>query len=119
MRTHHTPSTPSTLQAFCAGGDVKDVVLAAREGRPSHGMRFFRAEYATDYRIATFPRPHIALLDGIVMGGGAGLSMHGHFRVATERCAGRRGWCGRGGAGRWDAATLRSVGACTGLLGRA
>lgn len=73
------------VQAFCAGGDVKDVVLKGMQGHYEHGMDFFRTEYITDYRIATFPRPHIALLDGITMGGGAGVSMHGHFRVATER----------------------------------
>jgi enoyl-CoA hydratase/carnithine racemase len=73
------------MQAFCAGGDVKDVVLKGMQGHYEHGMQFFHTEYIADHRIATFPRPHIAVLDGITMGGGAGVSMHGHFRVATER----------------------------------
>ena len=46
---------------------------------------FFRAEYTLNHKLGTMHMPHIALLDGIVMGGGAGVSVHGHFRIATER----------------------------------
>ena len=46
---------------------------------------FFRAEYALNHKLGTMHMPHIALLDGIVMGGGAGVSVHGQFRIATER----------------------------------
>lgn len=47
---------------------------------------FFREEYALNHRLKTLKTPHIALIDGIVMGGGAGISVHGQFRIATERC---------------------------------
>ena len=46
---------------------------------------FFRAEYTLNHLLGTMHMPHIALLDGIVMGGGAGVSIHGQFRIATER----------------------------------
>ncbi|GLC38336.1 hypothetical protein PLESTB_001265400 [Pleodorina starrii] len=72
-------------KAFCAGGDVKEVVLRARSGDCSHGSDFFRIEYVNNAAIAQLPVPYIAIIDGIVMGGGVGVSYHGHFRVATER----------------------------------
>ena len=46
---------------------------------------FFRAEYTLNHMLGTLRMPHIALLDGIVMGGGAGISVHGQYRIATER----------------------------------
>ncbi|KAG2502216.1 hypothetical protein HYH03_000702 [Edaphochlamys debaryana] len=74
-------------KAFCAGGDVKDLVIRARAGTPdpAAGVTFFRIEYANNLAIAQLPVPYVALLDGIVMGGGVGVSYHGSFRVATER----------------------------------
>lgn len=72
-------------RAFCAGGDVKAVVTAAAAGRLDDAFRFFRSEYRTNYKIARLAKPYIALIDGITMGGGAGVSMHGTFRIATER----------------------------------
>jgi len=72
-------------QAFCSGGDVKSAVLQAQAGQHEEVSAFFDAEYALDLRIARCKLPYIALIDGIVMGGGAGLCMHGHFRVATDR----------------------------------
>ena len=47
--------------------------------------RFFTHEYTMNNLIAKYPKPYISLLDGIVMGGGAGVSIHGSFRVATEK----------------------------------
>ncbi|KXZ45848.1 hypothetical protein GPECTOR_50g642 [Gonium pectorale] len=72
-------------KAFCAGGDVKELVLRSRAGDPEYGVDFFRTEYANNAAIAELPVPYIAVLDGIVMGGGVGVSYHGHFRIATER----------------------------------
>ena len=71
-------------KAFCAGGDVMAIWHAGREGG-SLAAEFFRAEYSLDHRIATFPKPFVALIDGITMGGGVGVSIHGRHRVASER----------------------------------
>lgn len=78
-------------KAFCAGGDVRavyDAGLAAKaDGTIDRGMTadFFREEYVLNHAIHNFPKPFIALVDGISMGGGVGLSVHGPIRVATER----------------------------------
>jgi 3-hydroxyisobutyryl-CoA hydrolase len=48
-------------------------------------MDFFQKEYVLDLAIGSLATPHVSLWDGIVMGGGAGISCHGHFRVATEK----------------------------------
>lgn len=69
-------------RGFCAGGDVRQVALGLNEGAPE---RFFSAEYAMNARIQAFAKPCLAVMDGIVMGGGAGLSVHGCYRLATER----------------------------------
>ncbi|CAM3675578.1 enoyl-CoA hydratase/isomerase family protein [Corallococcus sp. ZKHCc1 1396] len=74
-------------KAFCAGGDVRAVAgsVDRPEGEASLSREFFQAEYALNHRIHHFPKPFVALVDGICMGGGLGLSMHGGFRVVTER----------------------------------
>lgn len=77
-------------RAFCSGGDVKAVALDAKaktEGGSDGvlGAEFFREEYILNNRIYTFPKPYVALIDGIVMGGGKGLSAHGSHRVVTEK----------------------------------
>lgn len=77
-------------RAFCAGGDVRalyyDGVASGRKiGPDSLGVRFFRAEYRLNRQIARYPKPYVALMDGITMGGGLGISAHGRFRIATER----------------------------------
>uniref|UniRef100_A0A1D1XCZ5 3-hydroxyisobutyryl-CoA hydrolase n=1 Tax=Anthurium amnicola TaxID=1678845 RepID=A0A1D1XCZ5_9ARAE len=71
-------------RAFCAGGDVAAVVHSIAEGHWSNGANFFRNEFILNYIIATYRKPQVSILNGIVMGGGAGVSMHGRFRVATE-----------------------------------
>ena len=71
-------------RAFCAGGDVRAVY---RYGRGSvFGYQFFWDEYRLDAAIAHFPKPYIALIDGICMGGGVGISIHAPHRVITEKC---------------------------------
>jgi enoyl-CoA hydratase len=71
-------------RAFCAGGDV---ALLGREGREDRALweGFFHDEYRMNQAIARLALPYVALIDGITMGGGVGLSIHGPFRVATER----------------------------------
>lgn len=72
-------------KAFCAGGDVKSITDAAKAGDCTAGEEFFRKEYMLNYRIATCHVPYIALIDGITMGGGVGLSIHGENRICTEK----------------------------------
>lgn len=72
-------------RAFCAGGDVTTLADACADGRPEEADYFFAEEYALDHAIALYPKPFIAFMDGITMGGGVGLSVHAPFRVCTER----------------------------------
>ena len=71
-------------RAFCAGGDIQRIYDAGRAG-DSYPRDFFHDEYRMNARIRHFAKPYIALMDGIVMGGGVGLSLHGGLRVVTER----------------------------------
>lgn len=74
-------------RAFCAGGDVRGLheYGDSQEARLAHAADFFRAEYTLNRLIKRYPKPYVALIDGITMGGGVGLSVHGTIRVATER----------------------------------
>jgi len=73
-------------KAFCAGGDIKSVAQAMKNGGADRAAAgdFFRLEYTLNHRIATFPKPYISLVNGIVMGGGMGVSAHGSHRIVTE-----------------------------------
>ncbi|XP_008670923.1 probable 3-hydroxyisobutyryl-CoA hydrolase 3 isoform X2 [Zea mays] len=71
-------------RAFCAGGDVVACVQSINNDGWKWGDDFFRDQYFLNYIIATCIKPQISLLTGIVMGGGAGVSLHGRFRVATD-----------------------------------
>merc|ERR1712000_762184 len=75
----------SNGKAFCAGGDVVAITEAGKNGNIELGKDFFSTEYKLDYALATFPVPLISIIDGICMGGGVGISVHGTFRVATEK----------------------------------
>jgi len=74
-------------RAFCAGGDVRAVYEAGRGISGSRDLTavFFREEYELIQRIHHFAKPYIAIIDGITMGGGAGMSVNGAYRIATER----------------------------------
>jgi len=72
-------------RAFCAGGDIRAIYDAGRGSDAAIHRDFFREEYILNRRIHRLAKPHVALLDGITMGGGVGLSVHGSHRVATER----------------------------------
>jgi enoyl-CoA hydratase len=71
-------------RALCAGGDIRSIYDAALKGDPSP-RTFWAQEYALNARLAHFPKPVVALMDGIVMGGGIGISAHASHRVVTER----------------------------------
>ena len=71
-------------RAFCAGGDIIAVRQASMDGRRKDVEAFFAEEYALNQMIATYPKPYVALIDGICMGGGIGVSVHGAYRVASE-----------------------------------
>uniref|UniRef100_A0A8C6LHR6 3-hydroxyisobutyryl-CoA hydrolase n=1 Tax=Nothobranchius furzeri TaxID=105023 RepID=A0A8C6LHR6_NOTFU len=71
-------------KAFCAGGDIRAVTEAGKAGG-SLAQDFFREEYILNNAIGAYRKPYIAIIDGITMGGGVGLSVHGRFRVATEK----------------------------------
>lgn len=73
-------------KAFCAGGDIR--ALTANKDRTAgehYAEQFFRMEYSTDYLISKLTKPHLAILDGVSMGGGVGLSLHGSHRLATDQ----------------------------------
>jgi enoyl-CoA hydratase len=72
-------------RAFCAGGDIRALHDASKRRDP-YVRDFYRTEYRLNHRIKTYRKPCIALIDGIVMGGGVGLSVHGSHRVVSERC---------------------------------
>ncbi|HYD65084.1 enoyl-CoA hydratase/isomerase family protein [Azospirillum sp.] len=72
-------------KAFCAGGDIRALYDAASAGDIAFLADFYREEYRLNRRIKTYAKPYVALIDGITMGGGVGLSVHGRYRVATER----------------------------------
>lgn len=71
-------------RAFCAGGDVRRMRDLALAGDAAAIEAFFAAEYAMNLAIADFPRPWVSLIDGVCMGGGIGVSVHGSHRIVTE-----------------------------------
>ena len=77
---------PAKPAAFCAGGDIRFFHQAALAGPPESLAldAFFTEEYALNHLIHQFPKPYIALMDGVVMGGGMGISQGGKLRVLTE-----------------------------------
>lgn len=70
-------------KAFCAGGDVRWLYEAGKRGDPSL-LQFFWHEYRLNHLIHQFKKPYIALMNGITMGGGVGISLHGAYPVASE-----------------------------------
>jgi enoyl-CoA hydratase len=71
-------------RAFCAGGDIRAMYELGKAGRHADQLTFWREEYRLNRRIKLYPKPYLALADGIVMGGGAGISMHGSHIVVGE-----------------------------------
>ncbi|KUL94465.1 3-hydroxyisobutyryl-CoA hydrolase [Bosea sp. WAO] len=77
--------TASGEKAFCAGGDIRALHDLGKAGRQDEMLAFWREEYILNARIQSYPKPFLSLIDGIVMGGGVGISLHGRYRVAGER----------------------------------
>ncbi|MFG3530878.1 enoyl-CoA hydratase/isomerase family protein [Streptomyces sp. NPDC047917] len=71
-------------RGLCAGGDIRVIHEDARTGGTA-SADFWRDEYRLNALIARYPKPYVALMDGIVMGGGVGVSAHGSVRIVTER----------------------------------
>jgi len=71
-------------RAFSAGGDLRQVYELGRTGRQDEALIYWREEYALNTVIKHYPKPYIALIDGIVMGGGVGISVHGSHRIAGD-----------------------------------
>ncbi|MGW9630048.1 enoyl-CoA hydratase/isomerase family protein [Agromyces sp. NPDC055520] len=72
-------------RGFCAGGDIRELYGYAANDDHAEARAFFRAEYRLDATIARYPKPVVAIMDGITMGGGIGLAGHAAIRVVTER----------------------------------
>ena len=72
-------------KAFCAGGDVRSVYEAHLKGDRDFMGVIFQEEYLLNFIISIYPKPYIALMNGIAMGGGLGISVHGSHRIVTER----------------------------------
>ncbi|MCI0465522.1 MAG: enoyl-CoA hydratase/isomerase family protein [Beijerinckiaceae bacterium] len=76
--------TGSGGKAFCAGGDIRLLYNLGKAGRHAGQMCFWRDEYRLNRRIKLYPKPYLAIADGFVMGGGAGVSLHGSHVIAGE-----------------------------------
>jgi enoyl-CoA hydratase len=72
-------------RAFSAGGDIRALYELGCAGRQAEALRFWREEYTLNTFIKRYPKPYVALIDGIVMGGGVGISIHGSHRVAGDK----------------------------------
>ena len=72
-------------KAFCAGGDVATLYHQGKAGDIESGLQFFREEYRLNRLIDSYPKPYVAIMDGITIGGGIGISAHGSHRIVTER----------------------------------
>jgi enoyl-CoA hydratase/carnithine racemase len=77
--------TASGGRAFSAGGDLRALYDLGRAGRYDEALTFWREEYTLNALIKRYRKPYVALIDGIVMGGGVGVSVHGSHRVAGDR----------------------------------
>ncbi|MBJ7479795.1 enoyl-CoA hydratase/isomerase family protein [Rhodococcus erythropolis] len=71
-------------RGLCAGGDIVSIYHDAKDGKTG-SLDFWREEYILNSEIANYPKPYVAIMDGIVMGGGVGVSAHGDIRIVTER----------------------------------
>lgn len=82
-RVYHVIIRASGGRAFSAGGDIRNLYVRGRSHYEAT-LEFFAEEYRLNVAIREYPKPYIALIDGIVMGGGVGVSVNGRYRVGTE-----------------------------------
>ncbi|SSD59762.1 related to 3-hydroxyisobutyryl-CoA hydrolase, mitochondrial [Saccharomycodes ludwigii] len=82
-------NSSNSPRSFCSGGDVAQVALDNLQSKKDKSVEFFQQEYSLNNLIATSNRPIITIMDGIVMGGGVGLTTHAPIRIATENTK----WC--------------------------
>ena len=109
-------------RAFAAGGDIVDLYRTGTAGDFDFGRRFWAEEYRLNARIAGYPKPYIALMQGFVMGGGVGISCHGSHRIVDDSAQIAMPECGIGlipdvGGSRLLARAPKSFGAFIGLTG--
>jgi enoyl-CoA hydratase/carnithine racemase len=71
-------------KAFCAGGDIQQLYDTGRAGDFAYGRTFWRDEYRLNAKIAEYPKPYIAFMQGFTMGGGVGISCHGSHRIVCD-----------------------------------
>jgi enoyl-CoA hydratase len=84
-RVHTVALVGAGERGLCAGGDIVALYGLAKTGDFASAAEFWRAEYALNALIASYPKPYVAIMDGLVLGGGIGVSAHGSYRVVTER----------------------------------
>lgn len=77
--------TGSGERGLCAGGDIVSLYQDAKSGDTAASARFWFDEYQLNALIANYPKPYVVIQDGIVLGGGIGVSAHGSHRIVTER----------------------------------
>src|SRR3954452_18865784 len=77
--------TAAGTRAFSAGGDIRALYELGRAGRQAEALTFWRDEYPLNALIKRYRKPYVSLIDGIVMGGGVGVSVHGSHRVAGDK----------------------------------
>jgi len=77
--------TGSGDRGLCAGGDIVSLYRDAVSGDGQESARFWADEYRLNATISTYPKPYVALMDGVVLGGGVGVSAHASHRIVTER----------------------------------
>jgi enoyl-CoA hydratase len=77
--------TANGERAFSAGGDIRALYDQGKAGQQTQALEFFAEEYSLNNFIKRYPKPYVSLIDGIVMGGGVGISIHGSHRVAGDK----------------------------------
>lgn len=83
-------------KSFCAGGDIADLYKTGMASDFAYGQKFWADEYRINAKIKNYPKPYVAIMDGIVMGGGVGISAHGSHRIVTENTLFAMPECGIG-----------------------